>query len=173
METASGDGNAQMEEPLPVYEEKPGEQAAKYTEMPVANLPPYPPMPDGLKQPSQPQHYGSQYAQPGQPVNIQPASFSSFQPNQLQASEANNLNMLLDIPLQVTVELGRTKKTVHEILGLSSGSIVELDKLAGEPVDILVNNRLIATGEVVVIDENFGVRVTDIISQTDRIKKLR
>ncbi|MEH6942166.1 flagellar motor switch phosphatase FliY [Bacillus sp. JJ722] len=126
-----------------------------------------------VPQQSVPQQYGSQYAQPSQPVNVQPASFSSFQPYQLQESEAKNLDMLLDIPLQVTVELGRTKKTVKEILELSSGSILELDKLAGEPVDILVNNRLIATGEVVVIDENFGVRVTDIISQTDRIKKLR
>jgi flagellar motor switch protein FliN/FliY len=75
--------------------------------------------------------------------------------------------------LQVTVELGRTKRTVKEILELTAGSIIELDKLAGEPVDILVNNRLVAQGEVVVIDENFGVRLTDIISQSDRIKKLR
>ena len=81
--------------------------------------------------------------------------------------------MLMDIPLQVTVELGRTKRSVKEILELSSGSIIELDKLAGEPVDILVNNRLIAKGEVVVIDENFGVRVTDIVSQSDRIKKIK
>lgn len=97
----------------------------------------------------------------------------SFEPFQMQEQETKNLNMLLDIPLQVTVELGRTKRSVKEILELSSGSIIELDKLAGEPVDILVNNRLIAQGEVVVIDENFGVRVTDIISQSDRIKKLR
>ena len=81
--------------------------------------------------------------------------------------------MLMDIPLQVTVELGRTKRSVKEILELSPGSIIELDKLAGEPVDILVNNRPIAKGEVVVIDENFGVRVTDIISKSDRIKKLK
>lgn len=99
--------------------------------------------------------------------------FSSFDQYQLQESEAKNLNMLFDIPLQVTVELGRTKRSVKEILELSPGSIIELDKLAGEPVDILVNNRLIAKGEVVVIDENFGVRVTDIISQTDRLNKLR
>ena len=81
--------------------------------------------------------------------------------------------MLLDIPLQVTVQLGKTKRTVKEILELSSGSIIELDKLAGEPVDIHINNRLIAKGEVVVIDENFGVRVTDIISQSDRLRKLK
>jgi flagellar motor switch protein FliN/FliY len=85
----------------------------------------------------------------------------------------NNLNLLMDIPLKVTVELGRTQKQIKDILELSQGSIIELDKLAGEPVDILVNNKLIAKGEVVVIDENFGVRVTDIVSQWDRIQKLQ
>lgn len=122
---------------------------------------------------AQPQHFGSLNNLAGEQVNVQPASFSSFEPYQLAQNESNNLNMLLDIPLHVTVELGRTQRSVKEILELSPGSIIELDKLAGEPVDILVNNRLIATGEVVVIDENFGVRVTDIVSQTDRIKKLR
>lgn len=120
-----------------------------------------------------PQHLGSAYGQPSQPVNIQPAQFSSFQVPQLQEGEAKNLNMLLDIPLQVTVELGRTNRSVKEILELSAGSIIELDKLAGEPVDILVNSRLVAKGEVVVIDENFGVRVTDILSQSERLNKLR
>lgn len=119
-----------------------------------------------------PQHFGSPLPGGPQPT-VQPAVFSSFEPYSLQESESKNLNMLLDIPLQVTVELGRTKRSVKEILELSAGSIIELDKLAGEPVDILVNNRLIAQGEVVVIDENFGVRVTDIISQSDRIKKLK
>ncbi len=78
----------------------------------------------------------------------------------------------MDIPLKVSVELGRTKRTIKEILELSVGSVVELDKLAGEPVDIHVNNKLIAKGEVVVIEENFGVRVTDILSQTDRLKSI-
>ncbi|UOE57166.1 flagellar motor switch phosphatase FliY [Bacillus sp. CMF12] len=123
-------------------------------------------------QQSGPQHFGGSYSNGVQP-NVQPAAFSSFEPYHMQEHETKNLDMLLDIPLQVTVELGRTKRSVKEILELSSGSIIELDKLAGEPVDILVNNRLIAQGEVVVIDENFGVRVTDIISQSDRIKKLR
>lgn len=126
----------------------------------------------GMAHQSGPQHFGSPYPGGMQP-NVQPAVFSSFEQQQLQESETKNLNMLLDIPLQVTVELGRTKRSVKEILELSAGSIIELDKLAGEPVDILVNNRLIAKGEVVVIDENFGVRVTDIISQSDRIKKLK
>ncbi|PXW92521.1 flagellar motor switch protein FliN/FliY [Streptohalobacillus salinus] len=113
----------------------------------------------------------------GEPVmentQAQQASFSAFEQVDLPQSEKRNLDMLLDIPLQVTVELGRTKRAVKDILELSSGSILELDKLAGEPVDIHVNNKLIAQGEVVVIDENFGVRVTEIISQTDRLKKLK
>lgn len=127
------------------------------------------------KQQSEPQHIGSTFQQQPQtpPANVQPAAFSSFDAPNLQPSEANNLNMLLDIPLKVTVELGRTNRSVQEILELSPGSIIELDKLAGEPVDILVNNKLIAKGEVVVIEENFGVRVTDIISQTERIKRLQ
>ncbi len=125
----------------------------------------------------QPPMYQEQQIQmqqrPVQPVNVQQAQFASFDPNVISQSEARNLNMLLDIPLQVTVELGRTKRSVKEILELASGSIIELDKLAGEPVDILVNSRLIAKGEVVVIDENFGVRITDVLSQAERLNNLR
>jgi len=120
----------------------------------------------------EPQQF-TQPARPAQPVNVQQAQFASFDTNVISQSEARNLNMLLDIPLQVTVELGRTKRSVKEILELSSGSIIELDKLAGEPVDILVNSRLIAKGEVVVIDENFGVRITDVLSQAERLNNLR
>ncbi|HPY02630.1 MAG TPA: flagellar motor switch protein FliN, partial [Spirochaetota bacterium] len=76
------------------------------------------------------------------------------------------------VQLNLTVELGRTKQYVKDILGLGEGSIIELDKLAGEPVDLLVNNKLIAKGEVVVIDENFGVRVTDIVSPSERLTKM-
>lgn len=128
----------------------------------------------------QPMYQQPMYQQPmqqqpmyQQPVNVQQAQFTSFDAANISQAEARNLNMLLDIPLQVTVELGRTKRSVKEILELSGGSIIELDKLAGEPVDILVNNRLIAKGEVVVIDENFGVRITDILSQAERINNLR
>lgn len=107
------------------------------------------------------------------PSSIQPAAFSNFDQVNEQKVETQNLDLLLDIPLSVTVELGRTSQAIKDILNLSTGSIVELDKLAGEPVDILVNNKLIAKGEVVVIDENFGVRVTDIISQKERIRNLQ
>ncbi|KGP92866.1 flagellar motor switch protein FliN [Pontibacillus chungwhensis BH030062] len=104
---------------------------------------------------------------------VQQAVFSQFEPTALHQQEKRNLDMLMDIPLKVTVELGRTKRTIKDILELSSGSIVELDKLAGEPVDILVNDKPIAQGEVVVIDENFGVRVTEILSQQERLRKLQ
>lgn len=125
--------------------------------------------------PRQPQSFGGpgMGLPDGRGSNVQPAAFSNFDSPSLNQSESKNLNMLLDIQLQVTVELGRTKRSIKEILELSQGSIVELDKLAGEPVDILVNSKLIAKGEVVVIEENFGVRVTDIISQTERLKNLQ
>ena len=124
----------------------------------------------------QPMYQQPMYQQPtyvAPPANVQQAQFASFESANISQTEARNLNMLLDIPLQVTVELGRTKRSVKEILELTSGSVIELDKLAGEPVDILVNSRLIAKGEVVVIDENFGVRITDILSQADRLNNLR
>ncbi|MEC1547010.1 flagellar motor switch phosphatase FliY [Bacillus rugosus] len=107
------------------------------------------------------------------PVQVSPVEFSAFDPNEASQTPINNLDMLLDIPLSITVELGRTKRSVKEILELSAGSIIELDKLAGEPVDILVNQRIVAKGEVVVIEENFGVRVTDILSQAERINNLK
>ncbi|WP_141433425.1 flagellar motor switch phosphatase FliY [Bacillus sp. 03113] len=118
------------------------------------------------------QHFGNSFTGGEQP-KVQPAVFTDFEPYTLPEAEVKNLNVLMDIPLEITVELGRTKRSVKEILELSAGSIIELDNLAGEPVNILINGRLIAKGEVVVIDENFGVRVTDILSQSDRIKKLR
>ncbi|PXW88617.1 flagellar motor switch protein FliN/FliY [Pseudogracilibacillus auburnensis] len=116
-----------------------------------------------------PQHIGTHM---NENSTIQTASFSNFESVELSETKQRNLDMLLDIPLTVTVELGRTNQTVEDILELTQGSIVELDKLAGEPVDVLVNNKLIAKGEVVVIDENFGVRITDIVSQKDRLMKL-
>ena len=99
--------------------------------------------------------------------------FSDFEDEPAFEAEPRNLSILLDVPLQVTVQLGQTTRSIKDILELTKGSIIELDKLAGEPVDILVNNHLIAKGEVVVIDENFGVRVTEIISQKERIKNLK
>jgi len=87
--------------------------------------------------------------------------------------QTRNIDMLMDVTLPVSIELGRTSLKIEDILSLGPGSVVELDKLAGEPVDVLVNDRLLAKGEVVVIDENFGVRITSMISPQDRIKSLR
>jgi len=101
------------------------------------------------------------------------ASVQSVQfPNLSQTpvgSEQGNIGLLMDVYMEMTVELGRTRKLIKEILGMGEGTIIELDKLAGEPVDILVNHKLIAKGEVVVIDENFGVRVTEIVSPMERM----
>lgn len=109
----------------------------------------------------------------GGQVPVQPVQFAPLTGAGLTSSEGGNLGLLMDVPLQVTVELGRARKVIKDILEMSAGSIIELDKLAGEPVDILVNGRLLAKGEVVVIDENFGVRITDIVSQLERARSLQ
>jgi flagellar motor switch protein FliN/FliY len=87
-------------------------------------------------------------------------------------SGSQNLDFLLDIPLDVTVELGRTTMIINKMLQLTQGSVVELDKAAGEPVEIFVNDKLLGKGEVIVVNERFGVRITEIISQADRIKNI-
>ncbi|MED5048457.1 flagellar motor switch phosphatase FliY [Bacillus siamensis] len=128
--------------------------------------------PEPQAKPELPKRQGT--AKKAAPVQVAPVEFQAFDQNAAAANGSrNNLDMLMDIPLSVTVELGRTKRSVKEILELSAGSIIELDKLAGEPVDILVNQRIVAKGEVVVIEENFGVRVTDILSQADRLNNLK
>jgi flagellar motor switch protein FliN/FliY len=118
-------------------------------------------MPQYMQQPPQMQH-------PAQPVNVQPAQFQTFDEG-YGDFDKKNIGLLMDVPLQIAVELGRTTKKIREILEFGQGSIIELDKLAGEPVDILVNGKVIAKGEVVVIDESFGVRITDIIHPSKRL----
>ena len=89
------------------------------------------------------------------------------------AGESRRLDLLLDVPLDLSVELGRSRMTIQDLLGLGPGSVIELDKIAGEPLDILVNDRLVARGEAVVVNDKFGVRITDIVSQAERIARLR
>lgn len=91
----------------------------------------------------------------------------------IDVSKDRNLQMILDIPLRVTVELGRTKMAVSELLNLGQGSVIELAKLAGEPMEVFVNDKLIARGEAVVVNEKFGVRLTDIISTKERVEQLK
>ena len=106
------------------------------------------------------------------PTNVQPIQFPNLMQPQLGAHESGNIGLIMDVYMEMTVELGRTRKLIKEILGMGEGTIIELDKLAGEPVDILVNHKLIAKGEVVVIDENFGVRVTEIVSPMERFNDM-
>lgn len=98
-----------------------------------------------------------------QPVNVQPAQFQAFAQNISPALQSENIDLIMDVPLEVTVELGRTSKSIQEILDFVPGTIIELNKIAGEPIDVLVNGKYVAKGEVVVIEENFGVRITEII----------
>ena len=107
-------------------------------------------------------------------AQAQPAQiFPSFGEADGKASMLSELDMILDIPVQLTVELGRTKIAIRNLLQLAHGSVVELDGLAGEPMDVLVNGTLIAQGEVVVVNDKFGIRLTDIITPAERIRKLR
>lgn len=143
----------------------------------------------GMSQPAAAQNQGQMFGQPNmmqqQPMMGQPGMQQGGQPPANQANvqsvqfpglspggpptEQGNIGLLMDVYMEMTVELGRTRRLIKEILGMGEGTIIELDKLAGEPVDILVNHKLIAKGEVVVIDENFGVRVTEIVSPLERV----
>jgi len=102
---------------------------------------------------------------------VAPASFTNFAPTGASTA-GNDINMILDIPVQLTVELGRTRIPIKHILQLAQGSVVELEALAGEPMDVLVNGYLIAQGEVVVVNDKFGIRLTDIVTPSERMRRL-
>ncbi|OPX45344.1 flagellar motor switch phosphatase FliY [Clostridium thermobutyricum] len=106
-------------------------------------------------------------------VQVHEASFGKLEESKNKSEVPNNIDLILDVPLEISVVLGRTKKSIKDILSLGTGSLIELEKLAEEPVEILVNGKNIAYGEVVVVDENFGVRITSIASSSDRIKSLK
>lgn len=108
----------------------------------------------------------------GPGITVNPASFAPLHPNRNGKGETTSLEMLLDIGLRVTVELGRAKMSIREVLNLGPGTVVELNRAAGEPVDILINGKPIAKGEVVVIGDMFGVRVTDIIPPAQRVESM-
>ena len=103
---------------------------------------------------------------------VAPAAFANFSPTAAASGTGNDINMILDIPVQLTVELGRTRIPIKNILQLAQGSVVELDALAGEPMDVLVNGFLIAQGEVVVVNDKFGIRLTDIVTPSERMRRL-
>ena len=154
-------------------EEEPAPPPPKAAPAPQSAPPPPPQAPPQQNYPPQGYGYGGSHMQPNVVTNmpVSPAQFMPLSMEPVQINE-NNIGLILDVPLQVTVELGRTKKTIKEILDLATGSIVELDKLAGEPVEIQVNGHYLAKGEVVVIDENFGVRITEIATPAERAAHL-
>ena len=171
-------------EPAPVAA-APAPAPAASAPQPAAPQYAAPPQPPQYAAPTQQPQYtappmGAQpvYAPPAYANNVVssgvPVQNAQFAPLTNEPVEVNaaNISLIQDVPLQVTVELGRTKKSIREILEFSTGSIIELDKLAGEPVDIHVNGQLTAKGEVVVIDENFGVRITEIVSPMERVQPL-
>ncbi len=114
-----------------------------------------------------------------QPASGQPEASAAAQPPQVlkqdpggESGEGRNLDMILDIPMTVSVQLGSAKMLIRDLLQLGQGSVVELEKLAGEPLDVLVNQRLVARGEVVVVNEKFGIRLTDVVNTVERVQQL-
>ncbi|MDR1579308.1 MAG: flagellar motor switch protein FliN [Synergistaceae bacterium] len=146
---------APKEEPAPAPKSAPKQTQATPQPSAQAPLPQSPPPP----RPQSP------------PVDVKPVEFAQLGGADFAGSQGN-LDLIVDIPVRITVELGRTRKTIGEVLALGPGSVVELNKMAGEPVDVLVNGKLIARGEVVVIDESFGIRVTEVVSKAERIRSM-
>lgn len=143
-------------EPEPAPQPEPVPQQAAPTPQTAPSPAPQPTMEQAVP----PQQ---QYAVPAPDINVQPAQFQAFNMGVSPLIQQENIDLIMDVPLEVSVELGRTNKSIKEILDFSPGTIIELDKLAGEPVDVLVNGKFVAKGEVVVIEENFGIRLTEIL----------
>ncbi len=159
-------GNQGMESPASEPVKDPAPEPAPYIPPKVAPTPAPQPMGYGTPQMGMPQMGMPQMnmQQPQQNLNIQPAQFQSFNQSCAAMPTQENIGLIMDVPLEVTVELGRTKKSIAEILDFAPGTIIELNKIAGEPVDVLVNGKFVAKGEVVVIEESFGIRVTEIVN---------
>ena len=159
-------GNQGMESPASEPVKDPAPEPAPYIPPKVAPTPAPQPMGYGTPQMGMPQMGMPQMnmQQPKQNLNIQPAQFQSFNQSCAAMPTQENIGLIMDVPLEVTVELGRTKKSIAEILDFAPGTIIELNKIAGEPVDVLVNGKFVAKGEVVVIEESFGIRVTEIVN---------
>ncbi|MBQ6994882.1 MAG: flagellar motor switch phosphatase FliY [Lachnospiraceae bacterium] len=174
-------GGGATEEPAPIPTPAPTPMASTPAPAPAAPTPTPAPMPQqsmdmnqmgmgmpqmGMPQMAMPQmgmpmNYGAPYGMPN--VNIQPAQFQNFAAGGTEMVSAESIGLIKDVPLEVTVELGRTSKSISDILEFAPGTIIELDKIAGEPIDVLVNGKFVAKGEVVVIEESFGVRIMEII----------
>jgi flagellar motor switch protein FliN/FliY len=176
----------------PGYPSQPGQESVAgangqpgwppYPPYPPYGYPPYgmPQQPQQAQQPGWPQMPKgrtdeAKSAMPGQHVDVRPVQLGSFDPYEEQGGVPveDGIDMIMDVPLQITVELGQSKKSIKDILDITVGSIITLDKAAGEPVDIVVNGKMIARGEVIVIDDSYGVRITEIVSPSSRLRNIR
>ena len=152
----SGESEEKEETPPPAQQPEPQPQ-------PVPQPQPQPATGMPMGQPMMGQSMMPQMMQPD--VNVQNVQFQAFNPVMNPALQQENIDLIMDVPLEVSVVLGRTRKSIKEILEFAPGTIIELDKLAGEPIDVMVNQKLVAKGEVVVIEESFGIRITEIIKE--------
>jgi flagellar motor switch protein FliN/FliY len=160
----TGQQTAQTPPPAPQPQPAPAPQPMPQMQQPMPDMSAQQPMPPYGYPPQAPYGYAQpMYAQPMPPQNVQQASFQPFAGDLSAISQQENIDLIKDVPLEVTVELGRTSKSIKDILEFAPGTIVELNKIAGEPIDILVNGKYVAKGEVVVIEESFGVRITEIM----------
>ena len=156
-QTASQPAQAPQPQPVPQPQPAPQPMMQQPVQQPMMQQP-------MMQQPMMQQPMYNNYA-PQPDVNVQPAAFQPFAGDLSALSQKENIDLIMDVPLEVTVELGRTSKTIKDILEFAPGTIIELNKIAGESVDVLVNGKNVAKGEVVVIEENFGVRITEIIKE--------
>ena len=157
--TANMEMDTVKEEPAPAPAPQPAQSApVQETPQPMMNQP-------MMGQPMMGQPMMGQQVM-GQQVNVQPAQFTAFSGANMGVYQPENIDLIMDVPLEVTVELGRTSKSISDILDFGPGKIIELNKIAGEPIDVLVNGKYVAKGEVVVIEESFGVRITEIVNST-------
>ena len=167
--TANMEMDTVKEEPAPAPAPQPAQSApVQETPQPMMNQPMM-----GQPMMGQPMMGQPMMGQPmmgqqvmGQQVNVQPAQFTAFSGANMGVYQPENIDLIMDVPLEVTVELGRTSKSISDILDFGPGKIIELNKIAGEPIDVLVNGKYVAKGEVVVIEESFGVRITEIVNST-------
>jgi flagellar motor switch protein FliN/FliY len=166
-----------MQQPMGYPQQMPMQQPMQQPMGYPQQMPMQQPMQQPMGYPQQmPMQQPMGYIPPEQQVNVQPKNFGQISGKIVEPTEDvdfEKLQLLFDVPLNVSVELGRRKYSLRDILNFHQGSMIQLDKLAGEPVDIYVNGRLIARGEVVVIDENFGVRITEIVSLEERLRALK
>ena len=160
-------GGAEEPIPEPVVVEQP---QAPVMQQPVYQEEVVPRVP--VSEPVMQQEYAApQQRQVAQPVNAQPVQFNSFDPGGAFGGSQSDISLIKDVPLEITVELGKTARKISEILDFAPGTVVELDRLVGEALDILANGKQIAKGEVVVVDENYGIRITEIIVPEKRLKR--